>query len=209
MSWAGIMTLLENNEVLTSFYDVYLTIWIKLSSLSPTNYLFIDIGQISEDIIPNNILNTDDLNANGILDFGEDGGLDQEFDQDEISYDPLQNSDPNNDDSDYDEDLNNFERFNFPENNNLLDTEDINNNYTLDRENNYYTYKIQLDTVNNKYISKVKKSSNWVKFKIPLSDYYEIIGSTNEINLSSMRFWFYGKSESVFINIAEIRFIRE
>jgi hypothetical protein len=48
--------------------------------MAPKEFLHIDIGQISEDVIPNNRLDTEDKAEagirNGLLDDGEDIGLD-------------------------------------------------------------------------------------------------------------------------------------
>jgi len=79
-SWNGVMRALSAgyyNQVNTK----YLEIMMKVSGGGDDAVIYFDMGQISEDVIPNDSLDTEDelifgATGNGILDEGEDTGLD-------------------------------------------------------------------------------------------------------------------------------------
>ncbi|RQV97402.1 hypothetical protein EH221_03870 [bacterium] len=74
-SWAGIQMALPQDSLDPAGFQ-YLDLWIK----GDDGCLHIDIGQISEDVIPDGLYNTEDRRVayfrNGLLDEGEDTGLD-------------------------------------------------------------------------------------------------------------------------------------
>ena len=61
--------------------------------------LYLDLGVISEDVIPDNRLNSEDKNQNDAIDEGEDTGLDTLFDaQERVNYPDAQDRvDPSGD----------------------------------------------------------------------------------------------------------------
>ncbi len=73
----------------TSYYDQSKTKFIEIWAHGNTGNLHVDLGNISEDQIPDNKLNTEDrpeagfTTGNDLLDDGEDTGLDGVFDADE------------------------------------------------------------------------------------------------------------------------------
>ncbi len=119
--------------------------------------LIIDLGQISEDIIPNGDLDQEDQNQNDRLDEGEDVGLDGKTNADELLEfgDVDGNGDPSNDNFSFPLGQSDYSTINGTEGNGKLsdsgllpDTEDMNKNFTLDKVNSYFRYEIPLDTVN-------------------------------------------------------------
>jgi len=159
----------------------YLEIWVKTGPLNvssgewsansgyhPTRAkLHIDLGQISEDIIPNRKLNTEDVARNGIrnnlLDEGEDVGLDGMAGKDpedfwDLDGDGVQDpGEPTSwDDWEYDyqkahpANFSSYEFINGTENNEndgtrMPDTEDLNGNGDVDYFNDYFEYTISLN----------------------------------------------------------------
>ncbi|MDZ7723765.1 MAG: cell surface protein SprA [candidate division KSB1 bacterium] len=169
-SWNGIQKALSSgmaNQTETKFIEV----WIK-NMPSTTANLHIEMGQISEDIIPNREFDTEDQLVNGIrnglLDDGEDIGLDGMSDDSPIAqqaggdfWDLNQNGvkDPG---EPYSYDNWSYEpqgrdlgktpkQANGTENNQndakgrYPDTEDMNANGDLDLRNDYFSYKINLN----------------------------------------------------------------
>jgi cell surface protein SprA len=164
-SWGGIMRALS-----PGFFDQteskFLEIWINGDS----GRVHVDIGNISEDIIPNTKLDTEDKIRSGfrnqILDDDEDVGLDGMADNDsravaaggdfwDLDGDGLKRVDePYSDDNwFYQSESDNYERINGTENNRLdtgdtgtirPDTEDLNGNGNVDRTNNYFEYSFDL-----------------------------------------------------------------
>lgn len=212
-SWGGVMTPIisdDADQLVGKFDRGYLSIWVRYLINAHQNYLFIDLGRISEDVIPNLMMNSEDINANERLEtftyFDEDRGLDELINSKETYFDEQNNPDPNNDDFSDPSITLKYEKINFPEKNNILDSEDLNNNWTLDRTNQYYTYKVPLDSANNKYLIEKSSDNRWMKLQIPLIDYFEKIGDQNDSEFSILRFWFKDCTETVRIEIAEIKF---
>lgn len=169
-SWNGIQKALSSgmaNQTETKFIEV----WIKNESNIAAN-LHIEMGQISEDIIPNREFDTEDKLVNGIrnglLDDGEDIGLDGMSDDSPVAeqaggdfWDLNQNGikDPGEpysfDNWSYDpqgKDLNRTPKHaNGTEDNEndakgrYPDTEDMNGNGDLDLRNDYFSYTINLN----------------------------------------------------------------
>ncbi len=166
----------------------YLEVWAQVFDRNTANgrpvdldnvrkgKLFIDLGRISEDVIPNRQLNSEDIIRTttnpqgvprGVVNDENDRGLDMIFDQDErqayqdfissnrdslgrldADIDP---NDPSGDDYNYDFGKVDFSKINGAEANIRLrrepDTEDLNRNGSVDFENEYVEYEIPLDTV--------------------------------------------------------------
>jgi len=80
-TWNGIMKRLSGGYANQS-RTRYIEVWMNWSGGGSDAALYIDMGQISEDVIPNKELDTEDISTagaatgNGVLDEGEDVGLD-------------------------------------------------------------------------------------------------------------------------------------
>lgn len=176
--------------------------------------LNIDLGIITEDAIPNNIMNTEDKNNNGILESGEslneDIGLDMLVNADEIVRYPGLGGDPSLDNNDngninYDK-INGTEGNRFYDGGNRPDTEDLNKNGTLDQTNSYRTYSISLDTVNNTRI--VGKGANgWAQYRIPLSEFSSLIDQGSLNNVQYVRLWVTGLTDTIRIALVDLNLV--
>jgi len=210
-SWAGVMTTIKYDDIIgltEKFNNSYLTMWVKYQVNNPVNYFLIEIGKISEDVIKNDRFDSEDKNFNDKLDENEDSGIDGFFDNDEPIFNKTSNLDPNNDNYSFDDIFYNYQRSNFQENNGMLDSEDINNNKRLDKANDYFAYEIPIDSSQNNLISGYGENG-WFKFKIPLSEYSYAVGNPSISELTTLRFWFNGKTEDIHLKIAEIKFVTE
>ena len=210
--WGGLFRALPDS-VIKNFYkkNSIMKIWLKIDSAPPGAVLNIDIGKISEDIIPNGKLDTEDKNSNDLLDNGEDTGIDDIMDVLEPGY--QNGNDPNNDDFEY-HFGSGYERVNGSEGNGVLidlgkkpDTEDLNRNYALDLINDYFSYIIPLDTneiIQNKIVE--YGSNGWLQLKIPVDLPDLKIGSPSLQNVGSLRIWITNANQPVHIKIAQIKF---
>ncbi len=190
--------------------NLVLKIWLRIENSFPDAELNFDIGKISEEVIPNGRLDTEDKNANNLLDDGEDTGIDGIFNLMEPVYN--NENDPNGDDFSFQH--NKFENINGLENNKslleikrLYDTEDINKNYMLDIDNDYFSYKIPLDE--NKLIaSRIIEygKDGWMQLKIPVDLPDVRVGAPDKNMMESIRLWITNAENLVHIQIAEIKF---
>lgn len=202
-NWASIMRLLPVNA--TNLVDGnfnYIEMWMKVENTNQGK-LIIDLGKISEDVIPNSQLNSeDDVLAgsirNGILNPGEDIGLDMLTDAEEQGLYPSLGSDPSLDNFGYDP--NNWSNFNGTQGNiddpagQFPDTEDLNNNSILDLANDFYRYEIDLDTTRfaaesmnrNPYVVG-GGNKGWYQFRIPLANPDDSTGTPALDNVEYMR----------------------
>jgi len=219
-TWAGIMRPLYSgmsDQSLSKFVEIWYFPDPNVLSGAPTMY--IDLGLISEDLNNNTIEDTEDANRNNVfIPDEEDTGLDGLFDVDEPGYDPITNPDPNGDDWYYDPDVdeNNFDRINGTEGNKndpdrlgRFDTEDINNNGSLDLQNGYFEYAIDL---NNPEYFVDETSTGWKLLRIPLRDpaSHDTLGissSADFTRISYARLWFTGTTQEYRLRIATFRII--
>lgn len=238
-NWAGIMRpLSSSSNNLVEQNMSFIELWMKIENNSDpfTGKLIIDLGQISEDIIPNNILETEDTVfysvPNNILnvDKGEDVGLDMATGGKEGSIEHIRGrlkqvvdsafiatqSDPSGDNFAYTYGSQNYSQINGLEKNELRnrkpDTEDLNNNNFLDTYNDYFQYELNLDTMDafnrNQYI--VGGGTNgWYQFRIPLTEPNTRIGSPDLRNVEYLRAYLTGfsNSTSVTIRIADFNIV--
>ncbi len=208
-SWAGVMTAIKYDdtiELADKFSSSYLTMWVKYNENNPVNSFLVEIGKISEDVINNYRFDHEDRNYNGKLDENEDTGIDGFFDNDEPLFSGTTNLDPNNDNYNYW--FPNFQRYNFQENNGMLDSEDLNGNYKLDKPNDYFAYEIPIDSLQNSFISEYRENG-WFKLRIPLNEYSYTIGTPIISELTTLRLWFNGKTDDFNLKIVEIKFVVE
>jgi cell surface protein SprA len=213
----------------------FIEIWVKVTkgSIDTTKKLFIDLGAISEDVIPNRKYDTEDKLPvrNGILNEGEDTGIDGLTDDQERQqfasfleankpYNdsiPDPTSDPSGDNWEYSQ--SNFEKINGEENNKnseigkLPDTEDLNRNNSTDLVNSYFEFELPLDTTaNNPYrvgggYLPAGATTAWYQYRIPLTDYKYKIGSPDLSLIEYARLWFTGHDEEFEIHISEFNLI--
>jgi len=217
-SWNGVILYLsdEFRNQFDSFQYVEVTI------KGDRGILHFDIGELSEDVIPNGELDSEDKPIHGIrnaiLDPGEDIGIDGMAgtdpadwwdvngngfkDQGEpISYDDFRYSTGSPDSS----------KINGIEGNRRLDTEDLNFNNILDTLNNYYEYSINLDKSSSDTILinpslPTSKGYGWNTYRIDLSNPTTIVGNPDPLKLKFFRIWFDGVTNQAPIRIATIDF---
>lgn len=210
-NWASIQRLLPVNA--TNLVDGnfnYIELWMKVENMPSGGKMIIDLGKISEDVIPDGKLNTEDdvipgSIRNGILDPQEDIGLDMLTDEQErtvyaaqIAAGLIPSDDPSGDNFAYDP--NNWTRFNGTQGNlddpagQFPDTEDLNNNSVLDLANDYFRYIVDLDQARfsenapdrNPYV--VGGGTNgWYQFRIPLAKPDDEVGAPALDNVEYMR----------------------
>ncbi len=182
-SWGGIMKSFGSTaEDFSKKRFIELTI---KSDAVDGDSLFIDLGTMTEDyypiLKPNNILNYEDLNQDGVLDVGEDVGLDNVQGTDPVppkshEFDDTPGVDDGNDDYNYTAGSNIYDGINGDEVNGKLDTEDLNKNFVLDTRNNYFEYAINLADVDPDII--ISEYNGWKFIRIPLQDstYFQPVG---------------------------------
>ncbi|HZY09827.1 MAG TPA: cell surface protein SprA [Bacteroidota bacterium] len=212
-NWAGTMRYISSTAGNLIDQNIgYLELWIKASSSDEDDLrrgrLYIDLGRISEDVIPTlnprgKQLHSEDLVVNdlpnGVLNPGEDVGLDMLTDVEERSDPRIQsflNSPANAGDLDVDPNEpsgdnwlfsvggKNFDKINGTENNGngpdgrLPDTEDLNNDGDVNTVNQYLGYEIPLDTLYydssstlvNNHLKVGGGINGWYQLRIPLID---------------------------------------
>ncbi|MBF8294664.1 MAG: hypothetical protein HW389_1209 [Bacteroidetes bacterium] len=229
-SWSGIQRLIGSTA--TNLLDEninFIELWVHLNKVQSTVKLNIDLGLISEDVIPNNRLDSEDgLDGgikNGILRPGEDLGIDGlSDDQEKVQYSdfiaryPEYANDPSGDDwvrptagSISKED---YVGINGTENNaqsdvgRFPDTEDLNRNNNVDRTNSYYEYEVSLDTTSTEFRQFVSGGNNgWFQVRIPLNGFKRKIGEPSFGTVEAVRLWLTGAQEEVLIRITEFNLI--
>lgn len=230
LDWGGMMTLLSGNATnLTTQNINYIEIWMQINSAPGSGTMYIDLGQVSEDIIGDHVLHTEDATGQGTLQSGFDLGIDlQNDDQERKNYpwitdrpmitlpDGTITNDPEGDDyyftlksppenSDFTH-VNGTQGNSVNEAGKFPDTEDLNHNGQLDVANNYYRYAVRLDTTKNQFIAG-GGSKGWYQYIIPLQDYQKIVGSPSLDLVQFIRVWFSGMTGPMKIRIAEMNFI--
>ncbi len=242
-NWAGVMKFLggTGSNIIEQNIN-YLELWIKAENMPGSaaanlqrGRLYLNIGKVSEDVIPNKKLNSEDLvktvDPNGVLNEGEDVGLDILTDAEErIAYAALVNkypelsSDPSGDNWAFStggidfSHINGTERSASSPEGRFPDTEDLNTNGSVDLIDSYLEYEVPLDTV---YIDSLGferqnefivggGSLGWHQIRIPLSSFTRKIASGAESptdilqNVQFVRMWISGFDQPVRIRIADI-----
>lgn len=227
--WGGATRVIYNTPTdLTAQNVTEVEIWMKIVGNVPQNAkMFFDLGLISEDIIPNNRLDTEDgINPdfpgiNGILNPGEDVGLDGLTDDQEravhaaeiAAYSnafPDMLTDPSGDDWQYTSGSRDYTHINGVEGNAQSefgrnpDSEDLNGNNTLDATNSYYEYEVNLDTTSNNPQKIGSGTNGWTQVRIPLRDFVRAVGTPSFQNVQNVRFWFAGFTDAVTVRFAQV-----
>ncbi|MBI3195521.1 MAG: cell surface protein SprA [Ignavibacteriae bacterium] len=216
-NWNGVQRYINSTAGdLTQQNIAYLEIWFRATSTDSFDLrkgrLYIDIGKVSEDVVPNRgNLNSEDAVItdqnqsglpNGVLNPGEDIGLDTLSDVQErarypelITRYPELAGDPSGDNFDYTTESNSFDRINGTEGNGernsvdgrYPDTEDLNGNGTADPTDTYIEYEIPLAESledGSKNIAIVGGGTNkWFQVRIPLLDSTRVIGGQTALSI--------------------------
>jgi cell surface protein SprA len=201
----------------------FIEFWMRIDEAPDSAKLYLDLGLISEDVIPDNRLNTEDKNLNDAIDEGEDTGLDTLFDaQERVNYTDARGSgDPSGDNFFLVQgqvlDPLNYYRINGTEGNAVLtdvgrlpDTEDLNRNGNVDLVNSYLRYAVPIDTnkETNPFISGGGFTERgWYQYRIPLKDTLLNFGNASLSNVETMRIFITGVSENVHVQITEFNLV--
>lgn len=208
----------------------YIDIMMRIEDREPGARMFIDLGQISEDIIPNYRLDTEDgITAgapipNGRIDPGEDVGIDALDDAAEraaypyplnLEQDPSRDnyffnfSKPNEQQVDAD-----FLRWNNYEGNasqselgQFPDTEILNkqNGQTISLDDSYFSYEVNLDPSDANPQVVGGGTNGWRLYRIPLRGAKRVVGNPLFSNIQYVRVWF--KGGRIKVSIADWRFV--
>ena len=216
-NWGGIMTKLSSTASnLTEENIGFIEFWMKIVRAPSDAKLYIDLGQISEDVIPNNDLDTEDKNGNYLVDDGEDTGIDGNPDTEEPNYNSSSNPDPSHDNYYYVTGVPDFSRVNGTQGNavsieqgRIPDTEDLNGNQNIDLVDSYFRYEIPIDTVsaNNPMIAGGGDNAGWYLIRVPLKDYVDEVGSPSFSVVETIRFMTTNVSQNIALRFAEINLV--
>ncbi|MCK5785241.1 MAG: hypothetical protein KAH54_01640 [Candidatus Sabulitectum sp.] len=211
-SWGGFQRCIERYG--TDFSEkTHLSLYVRATGCAVNAGLYIDLGEridedsywlerVGDDLIrqANGVLDTEDVNSDGIRSTTEDTGLDTIPSVDEPGY-SSSNSDPNQDNYRYsasDPLSTRFNAINNCETNGRLDTEDLNRNGVLDRSNTFFRIRVPLDDPD--YIVSTS-SSGWILVQIPLDDSLLVTvpqmsdGSPSWEKITYARIWVDGFTE--------------
>ena len=238
-AWGGITYFFPS-----SYRDQSRAKFIEITLRGDVGILHVDLGQISEDQIPDGKLNTEDIPeaglffGNGLMDKGEDTGIDGLFDEDEVVYarlsdgtidtlrygDPRLKSeynrssanDPHEDNWKWENGSSDFRHINGTEKSEkdvtgtIPDTENLNDNPSLDDINSYASVELDLSDFENKYIADAKNKYGWKKYQIPMTEFMPYFDDEgNEATFSredihAMRLWFDGVAEPMVVSFAKV-----
>lgn len=218
--WGGMMRLLSSFNTNFDAQNIdYIEVMMKLEPGTDLNKakMFIDLGQISEDVIPNKRTDTEDgitsanPTVNGIVDAGEDVGIDgiENAVEKTVYPGPLsQENDPARDDYFFDfsipadkQEPKDFVRYNNYEGNasqsqsgQFPDTEVLNQNNgnEISRNNSYFSYELDLnpDPLTNPQI--VGSNGGWNLYRIPIRGRHKKVGNPSFANVQYVRVSFKG-----------------
>lgn len=221
--WGGIMKPLSTtaNNLVEENIE-FIEFWFKvISAPSEGAKLYIDLGQISEDVIPNLDLDTEDKNHNDLVDEGEDVGMDGLTDAEEQLLVNSQAGDPSGDNYAFQLTDNRpisekYSQINGTQGNavsidlgRVPDTEDLDGNKTCDRTNSFYRYEVPLDTTKsgNPYLEVGYGTKSWFHIKLPLKSFIKTVGSPSFSVVEVIRFWISGVKEPVHLRFAEMNLV--
>lgn len=218
-SWNGAMMHLSEDIQAVLDSSRYFDVTIK----GNIGQIHFDIGEISEDIIPNGKLDIEDrLRSgirNGILDPDEDIGLDLMSGSDPSDWwDINSNGIRDNDEPvSYDDwyysssEWSNYEKINGTEGNGRLDTEDLNDSESLDLKDDYFEYSLNLDksSIDTLLIERslpTNEKNGWFTYQINLNNPTKIIGNRTQLKPKFLRIWVDGFAQKAEISIVVIDF---
>lgn len=221
-SWGGMQRILSStaNNLVEENVE-FIEFWMQINSAPPDAKLYIDLGLISEDVIPNNTLNTENIYDIFVNFEDEDRGLDNLFDDGERTQYGSTKSDPAGDNfvfnSSAENELFDYFSINGTQGNAQLtdigripDTEDLNKNGSVDLANSYFRYEIPLDTsaATNPFIQGGGLTDQgWYLFRVPLKDISLIKGSPSLSNVETIRMFVTGVNDMVHFRLAEFNLV--
>ncbi len=220
-SWGGMMKLLSSTASnLVDENIEFIEFWMNINQAPANAKLYLDLGKISEDVIPNGTLNTEDKNRNDLVDVGEDLGIDGLNDDGERSYAGSSAGDPSHDNFVYRGGIGasaeDYYNINGTEGNGALtdagripDTEDLNRNGSVDEVNSYFRYEIPLDTntATNPYIAGGDNNYGWYLYRIPLKEFTKDIGGASFSVVEAIRLFVTGVEERVHVRMTEFNLV--
>ena len=213
--WGGMMRLLSQfNTNFDNDNIDYIEVMMRIEGAEPGSRMFIDLGQISEDVIPDQRLSTEDRSPpNNLIDEGEDIGLDTLSNEREraVYPEPLnRETDPGRDDYFFDfgadranQNENDFVRYNNfegnasqSENGQFPNTEILNRNngQTIMLDNSYFRYEVRLDAnpATNPQIVGGNPEKGWFLYRIPVRRPDTVVGNPLFTNIQYVRIHFQG-----------------
>ncbi len=216
-NWGGMMQYAPGLNVAATNTNA-IQFYVKVDDIDPADYanatLTFDLGQISDDIIPDHKLETEDKAQNGRYQPGEDVGLDGLTDKDEQAMwnnKAFDQADPSNDNYGTD-----FLHINGQEGNQndyysglTPDHEDLDGTGSINLTNGYYEYKIPLNMALNKYVIGGNPSKRWYQLRIPLADYNQIVGMKDSSfsNINYYRIWTNGYTKPMQLELFEFMLV--
>ncbi|PID28899.1 MAG: hypothetical protein CSB55_02205 [Candidatus Cloacimonadota bacterium] len=216
-NWNGVMKYIGASNDFSE--KKYIEIMVKThkgamssETLSSPVIMHVDLGTISEDFYTINggegvlnsedgVLDTEESSLDGVLNAGEDIGLDMMTDEEEQLY----GLNPEYDNYESDESENEYPWINLTQNNLVLDTEDLNSSGSLDMTNSYSQFTVNLS--GDKYLVSEISSSGYRIYRLPFraSEFTNFSDSGLDPSLESVRYlrmWFEVEEEC-FVDIAE------
>ncbi|MCL5031380.1 MAG: cell surface protein SprA [Bacteroidetes bacterium] len=232
-NWGGMMKVLSGTANDLQAQNIqYIEFWLNEQQVPANGKIYIDLGRISEDVIPNRVLDTEDKNGNSAIDQGEDTGIDGLTDAQEKDavkakgYYTWTKADPSGDDfslgSLTSDDIWNYFNINGTEGNainydlgRIPDTEDLNYNGNLDLVNSYFRYEVPLDT------NEIKKrnllagggdqsfdlQNKWYLIRIPLQDTALTVGNPTLSDVEYIRLFTTGVDSIMHLRLAEFNLV--
>lgn len=222
-SWGGNMKVLSSTASnLVEENIEFIEFWMNINVAPENAKLYMDLGRISEDVIPNNSLDTEDKDGNDAIDTDgkEDTGIDGILDGEERSVYNSTKGDPSGDNFFFQRGSISypFDYFsiNGTQGNAVLtdlgripDTEDLNRNGDVDLINSFFRYEIPLDTSlsTNPYISKPLADYGWYLYRIPLKDFAKEFNDPTFSNVEFIRMYIEGVESIVWFQITEFNLV--
>ncbi len=197
----------------------FIEFWVNIPKAPKDLKLYIDLGQISEEVYQDNRLSTEDKDETDGVDPGEDTGIDGVKDVDEPGYDAITKPDPNHDNYffQFAGNRTNYSSLNGAEGNiqaadvgRIPDTEDLNRNRSLDKLNSYFRYTVAItDTsFSNPFLKgSSANGEGWYLFQIPLKDATYKEGSPSLSVVETIRFFVEGVEDTVRLRFAEMNLV--
>lgn len=226
-SWGGTQKILSStaNDLIEENIE-FVEFWAQIINAQDDAKIYIDLGRISEDVIPNNKLDTEDLDRNDAIDVNglEDTGIDGILDDAERTTFGSTKGDPSGDNFFFQRGSQpypyDYFNINGTQGNAILtdigripDTEDLNRNGNLDQNNSYFRYEIPLDTSaqTNPFIAGGGFNPNlvkkWYLYRIPLKDFTSTIGSPSFSDVETIRLFVQGVDSMVHLRITEFNLV--